>query len=75
MNIKNEDQFEIEDQGTNKTDYKKLGLRIKALELAVDLLKTTPKFTNKDVLKLAYYFYDFLDSDVEISIKQLGFVE
>lgn len=69
MNIKNEDR------GTNKTDYKKLGLRIKALELAVDLLKTTPKFTNKDVLKLAYYFYDFLDSDVEISIKQLGFVE
>ena len=57
----------------NKTE--KLELRIKALEFAVDLLKTTPKFTNKDVLKLAYYFYDFLDSDVEISIKQLGFVE
>ena len=45
------------------------------LELVVDLLKATPKFTNKDILKLAYYFYDFLDSDVEISIKQLGFVE
>ena len=57
------------------TKIEKLELRIKALELAVDLLKTTPKFTNKDVLKLAYYFYDFLDSDVEISIKQLGFVE
>ena len=56
MNIKNEDQFEIEDQGTNKTDYKKLELRIKALELAVDLLKPTRKFTNKEALELCYYF-------------------
>lgn len=75
MTIKNEDQFEIEEQGTNNFDYKKLGLRIKALELAVELLSKTPKFTNKDILKTAYNFYDFLENDVEVSIKQLDFVE
>lgn len=72
MNIKNEDQFENEDQGINNFDYKKLGLRIKALELAVELLAKTPKFTNKDILKLACYLYDFLLDDVEVSIKRLG---
>ncbi len=50
----------------------KLELRIKALELAVDLLKVTPKFTNKDVLTLTCYFYDFLNLDIKTSIKRLG---
>ena len=57
----------------NKTE--KLELRIKALELAVDLIKRTGKFTNRDTLKTAYNFYDFLETDVEVSIKRLGFVE
>lgn len=50
----------------------KLELRMKALELAVEVLSKTPKFTNKDILKLACYFYDFLLDDVEVSIKRLG---
>lgn len=54
------------------TKIEKLELHIKALELAVDLLKATPKFTNKDILKLTCYFYDFLNLDIKTSIKRLG---
>ena len=50
----------------------KLELRIKALELAVDLLKGTTKFTNKDVIIHATYFYKFLVHDIETSIKRFG---
>jgi len=57
----------------NKTE--KLELRIKALELAVDLIKRTGKFTIRDTLQTTYNFYDFLETDVEISIKRLGVVE
>ena len=46
------------------TKIEKLELHIKALELAVDLLKATPKFTNKDILKLTCYFYDFLKNKI-----------
>ena len=74
MNIEDDGQFENEDQDPNSNyeNNKNLGLRIKALELTVDLLKDTPKFTNKDVLKLACYFYDFLLDDIKVSIKRLG---
>ena len=73
MNIEDEGQFENEDQypNINYENNKKLGLRIKALELTIDLLKATPKFTNKDILKLACYLYDFLENDVETSLKKL----
>jgi len=50
----------------------KLGLRIKALELAVTLLKDTPKYSNKDVIIHATYFYKFLVHDIETSIKNFG---
>jgi len=50
----------------------KLGLRIKALELAVTLLKDTPKYSNKDVIIHATYFYKFLVYDIETSIKRFG---
>jgi hypothetical protein len=46
--------------------------RMKALELAVDLLKGTTKFTNKDVIVHATYFYKFLVHDIETSIKRFG---
>lgn len=45
-------------------------MRTKALELAVDLLKGTTKFTNKDVIIHATYFYKFLAHDIETSIKR-----
>jgi hypothetical protein len=35
-------------------------LRMKALELAVTLLKDTPKYSNEDVIIHATYFYKFL---------------
>jgi hypothetical protein len=50
----------------------KLELRIKALELAVDIMKRTGKFTNDDLLELACYLYDFLDDDIRVSCRKLG---
>lgn len=79
MNIEDEGQFENEDQCANSNygNYKKLGLRIKALELAVELKLKGSSFTNNDLLKLACYkslydfLDDFLDDDIKVSIKRL----
>lgn len=70
MNIENEDQY----PNSNYENNKKLGLRIKALELAVELAVKVKgsSSTSDDLLKLACYLYDFLDDDILISSRKLG---
>ncbi len=56
------------------TNYKiqtpeKLELRKKALELAVEVKRCSLDSNSKSILNMAYNFYDFLENDVEFSIK------
>jgi len=47
-------------------------MRMKALELAVEIKVKGSSFTNDDLLKLACYLYDFLDDDILVSSRKLG---
>lgn len=53
-----------------KFSKEKLDVRMKALELAVEVAKTKSNLkTVRDIITMAYDFYDFLENDAEFSIK------
>lgn len=59
-----------------KANREDLDVRIKALELSVEFCKQKEEIIeSRRVVAMAYNFYDFLSSDVEVSIKDIHLIK